>query len=372
MCRNLLILLLATIISFLLAETTTRIFLAKRIVLYPRYHTDATYGEFRIRRLRPNAKFWHTSVDGSWEFKTNAQGFRDVHDYTYAKPPGTIRVIVLGDSQTLGFEVRQGRTYSEVIENYLNRHDMKVEVLNTGVSGFSTAEELIFLENEGIRYNPDVLVLGFYANDLEDNVKADLFRLEDGHLILNGREHLPGVTILNVHNNFRLLRWLSENSYFYSALMNAIWNTAKQRLYTSKRTELVTEYAIALNKNSDYQIQLQARLIERMYTFCRNRKIELVILDIPQLQGKYINSSVPSTLEPVFVRNSDVFISSETLLGTYPDATDVFVPNGQQHISEFTHLMLGLAVSKAIQLRRVTRSRSGNDQALLLSHHDTH
>ena len=54
---------------------------------------------------------------------------------------------------------------------------MRAEAINAGVSGFGTAEALAFLENEG-HYRPDVVVLGFYANDFEDNLKAGLFALD--------------------------------------------------------------------------------------------------------------------------------------------------------------------------------------------------
>ena len=113
------------------------------------------------------------------QFTTNAQGFRDNHEFTYEKPEGTIRVIALGDFHTQRFEVRQDRTYSAVLERHLNGHGVTAEVMNMGVSGFSTAEELVLLQNEAIRSDPDVVVLGFYANDLEDNIKAGLFSLEE-------------------------------------------------------------------------------------------------------------------------------------------------------------------------------------------------
>ena len=141
-------------------------------VLYPRYHTDYRYGPYTIRGIRPNSQFWHTSVDGPWKFVTNNRGFRDTRNFGYAKPAGALRVLVLGDSQTQGYEARQEATYSAALERYLARKGILAQVLNAGVSGFSTAEELVFLENEGYRYQPDVVVLGFYANDFEDNLRA--------------------------------------------------------------------------------------------------------------------------------------------------------------------------------------------------------
>ena len=57
------------------------------IFLAPRFHTEAAYGDFVLRRMRPNSVFWHTSRDGSWKFVTNFQGFRDTEDYD--RPPST-------------------------------------------------------------------------------------------------------------------------------------------------------------------------------------------------------------------------------------------------------------------------------------------
>ena len=160
-------------------------------ILFPRYHTDASYGEFVLRRMRPNSEFWHTTRDGSWRFVTNAQGFRDFEDYKYGETAGVLRVLSLGDSHTQGFEVRQERTFSEVIERYLRGEGVNAQVLNTGIAGFSTAEELAFLENEGIRYDPDVVVLGFFANDFEDNIKSGLFSIESGALVLPSAASSP-------------------------------------------------------------------------------------------------------------------------------------------------------------------------------------
>src|SRR5438874_1371459 len=103
-------------------------------------------------------------------------------------PTGTLRVLSLGDSHTQGYEVRQEATFSAVLERYLRSHGVRAEVLNAGVSGYSTAEELAFLENEGYRYQPDVVVVAFYANDFEDNLKADLFGLDKGRLVEHKHE----------------------------------------------------------------------------------------------------------------------------------------------------------------------------------------
>ncbi len=158
----------ATLVMLLVAEFSVRLLMGDQINMLPRYHTDAHYGEFTLRKLRPNSDFWHKTIDGSWRFVTNNRGFRSYHDYEYEKPVGQIRVLSLGDSHTQGYEVRQDHTFSAIVERYLQREGSDTEVLNTGISGFSTAEELIFLENEGIKYseeNPYLVDIDIIDND---------------------------------------------------------------------------------------------------------------------------------------------------------------------------------------------------------------
>ena len=99
--------------------------------------------------------------------KTNNLGLRRDTDTTTAKPPGTLRVLVLGDSQTEGI-VENRFTYPSILEESLQTHAAgKVEVLNAGVSGYSPLLELLWLQEWGARLHPDVVVLAIYTgNDL--------------------------------------------------------------------------------------------------------------------------------------------------------------------------------------------------------------
>ncbi|MGL6282730.1 MAG: SGNH/GDSL hydrolase family protein, partial [Microcoleaceae cyanobacterium] len=91
------------------------------------------------------------------------------------KPADTIRIAVLGDSFTSAVQVNLEKTYAEVIEKELNNKcaylaDKKIEVINFGVNGYGTAQQLFTLQQEVWDYDPDVVVLGFYiGNDLMNN-----------------------------------------------------------------------------------------------------------------------------------------------------------------------------------------------------------
>lgn len=333
-----------------LSEVVVRALFAEQTVLFPRYHTDVTYGEHTIRRIRPNSQFYHRSVDGRWRFTTNSQGFRNYVDFEYDKAPGVFRVVSLGDSHTQGYEVRQDFTFSAVMERYLRRAGFNAEVLNTGVSGFGTAEQLVLLEQEMVKYRPDVVVLGFFANDLEDNLKSGLFELDaEGNLVEASFRHVPGVRIQNLIYSVPGVRWLSENSYFYSMLFNTTWEFFKVKLARDS-AEAVTEFAVPQTESvGEYDIALTSALLRRLHEVCVDQDILLIVLDIPMMAGHQgIATSFPDVLGAEMHESSDVFIESTGLLGEFAGVAEMHVPNGHNHISEFSHLLLGMAAGKAI------------------------
>jgi hypothetical protein len=349
-----LLLLFSLCLCLLIAEGGIRMFYGKSIVLFPRFHTEAQYGKFTIRRLRPNTTFWHRSADGSWKFTINSKGFRAEQEYTYEKPVGVTRILSLGDSHTQGFECRQDKTFSSVIQQFLAKRGLKVEVINAGVSGFGTAEELVFLENEGIRYSPDVAVLGLYANDFDDNIKSGLFLLNNKRLVTSNYRHTPGTQILDFINAIPPLRWLSQFSYFYSLLFNCVWDWQKEILLDDKTQQLYAEFVVQ-QKDDDpiivkYKQELLESLVKRMYQFCRNNHIYFVILDIPQLgELSGYKSSIPEELLSSLRDNCDTLIHCRDALTDDKSLDDVFVPHGHRHISETTHMRLGVETAERIE-----------------------
>jgi len=344
---NATLMVLAFVAAFTICEVLTRLLYKNESKLFPRYHTDYQYGRYTIRGIRPNSKYWMTSIDGSWKFVTNNKGFRNTNEFTYAKPANTIRVLSLGDSHTQGYEVRQDFTFSAVLERFLNHHSVKAEVINSGVSGFSTAEELVLLENEGIKYNPDVVVLGFFANDYVDNLKAGLFDLDShNNLIEEKYQHIPGVLIQNVIYSIPAVQWLSENSYFYSLLFNNIWIYFKTKISQDAQAE----YAVSTGATtSGYPVALTAALIERMRRFCEKRGIRLIVIDIPSLseQYHYKSSMTQELLERLRTAHVE-YISSQLLLQKFDGVAELHAPHGDHHISEFTHTLIGTEIGQRL------------------------
>ena len=344
---NLLLVAVTFAVMFAVGEGVVRMAFKRDTVLFPRYHTDYRYGDYTLRGIRPSSEFWHTSVDGSWRFVTNNRGLRDTRNFAYEKPAGTVRVLSLGDSHTQGYEVRQEATFSAVLERYLEAHSVKAQVLNAGVSGFSTAEELAYLVNEGYKYKPDAVVVGFYANDFEDNLKAGLFALDErGRVTEKARSHLPGVKAQNFIYAVPGVRWLSENSYFYSIAFNGVWAFFKARLEKQARFESAVGSAA---DSSKYEVDLAVALLERMGRFCKERDIRLIVVDIPAMPARYrIEPSIPEAMRNRLTSAGIEVIDSRELLGGLDGAAEFHVPHGHNHISELTHALIGAKLGERI------------------------
>lgn len=99
-------------------------------------------------------------------FQVNSLGLRDDLDLTREKPADTRRVLVVGDSFVLGYTVEREDHFVDLVEHALQAGGSKVQVLNGGTEGYSTDQELLWLRNEGLTFDPDVVVLCFYQNDV--------------------------------------------------------------------------------------------------------------------------------------------------------------------------------------------------------------
>lgn len=105
----------------------------------------------------------------------NEHRFHD-RERSYDKPENTIRIVVLGNSWTEALQVPVEKNYCSVLEKELTaRHcfgERRVEVLNFGVAGYSTAQELLTLRQEVWKYHPDLVLVALYpARDIANNVR---------------------------------------------------------------------------------------------------------------------------------------------------------------------------------------------------------
>lgn len=131
------------------------------------YLADSTLGW----RHRPGAVDWWEGV----QVRINGKGLRGP-ELPYDKPDSATRLLYLGDSVTFGDKLPDDSlTYPYRVEAALHHRVARpVETINAGVSGYSPWQELAFLRDEGLRYDPDVVVVGFVLNDVTE--KFELLR----------------------------------------------------------------------------------------------------------------------------------------------------------------------------------------------------
>ena len=124
-------------------------------------------------KLKPGAS-GEWKGEGASFVRVNSEGLRD-REHTKAKPPNTLRVAVLGDSFTEAIHVPVEQTFWSKLERKLGNCEAvkgrkNVEVINFGVQGYGTAQELIMLRQKVWDYNPDIVVLAFFiGNDVINN-----------------------------------------------------------------------------------------------------------------------------------------------------------------------------------------------------------
>ena len=214
-------------VSLLLAEGALH--LAR--VQYPAFYTvDAERGY----GLRAGAEGRWTR-EGKGQVRVNSAGFRGP-EVSLAPPANGLRVAVLGDSFTEALQVDEQATWVHQLQRRLNAdalcplrtsHPAGAQLLNFGVGGYGTGQELLTWRHQASRYEPDLVILAIYpGNDITDNepeprTDRPVFRLgRDGQLSIdrNFREQLatrwrlspPGQLVESAFNHSRLLQLLNE------------------------------------------------------------------------------------------------------------------------------------------------------------------
>lgn len=152
------------------------------------------------------------------EFATNSLGLRGDDVGPKTRP----RILALGDSFTWGWGVRQGEDWVHVLGTELTErgNGKAVEALNGGVNGYGTESELAMLRRIGDQVQPDLILVGFFANDYTDNLigARNTYTVRNGYLFDEFSHRY-------LQENF-----LARESHLYR-MWQVAWETARVRYF---------------------------------------------------------------------------------------------------------------------------------------------
>ena len=199
------------------------------------------------------------------------------------------RVLFLGDSVVDAFDIG---LLKERLKIYYPH--TKIEIINAGVSGYTTKQELDFLKQYGMGINPDLVILGFVLNDLFDylhrpNVKGEL----------RGWHPYTERTWFAEDCFFGRIFYHSYFAHYIVKRINLAWQELKRRLGRhTYEFEIRTDFHAAWK---DFMWKGEERLLTNMKNLLKTNNITLVIVCFPmkdQIDEENIKEDKPFVLKP--------------------------------------------------------------------------
>lgn len=226
-----------------------------------------------LPQLRGVLALGHPNTRGVYKgvlHQTNSAGFRG-REYGVAKPPGTFRIAVLGDSVTMGSGVDAKQTYSAMLERTLNatRDDYDYEVLNFGVAGLNLNVIVTErLQKIAVSFRPDLLIYGFTVNDIE----GPHYRRFERTYTMADEERGGSLLLGLVRQRWRYTRelmWPAPGSYVYELDENYFRNAAAWQFFLADLGRLA-EVASELGVCTQVLIHTKLYALGSLHPFTRH------------------------------------------------------------------------------------------------------
>lgn len=223
-------------------------------------------------KLRPDCE----DVWGGVRVNINGKGLRGP-ELDYTKPDNSIRLLYLGDSITFGYKLRTYKqTFPYLVESILeNRLSGKLETINAGIGGYSPWQEYIYLADEGIKYNPDIVIVSFALNDVGETFnhgkKDELTKSHQLSKTLFSNSILG--RLRNASVTMHILRNLRDKIIFGDD--NRWWR---------ERDELGEVEYLILHPNRPFVKRIWKRTLKylgNIFDFCHDRNIPVILVVFP-------------------------------------------------------------------------------------------
>ena len=220
--------------------------------------------------------------------RINKNGLRD-REHSYKRQGDIKRILVLGDSFAWGYGVEESERFSQQLEESLS-----VEVINAGVSGYSTDQELLWYRNEGIKYETDLVILVVAGNDVGDNDRQLVstiyykpkFVIEDGQLVPTG------YPVPETSPQGRFIYSLSQRSALAYFLIQRYFDLRSLYTESGDNSDHANSPVSGISTRSE-PFKLTVALIDEMRNIAGLRKSEFMIV----ATNRWWNSSASETYQ---------------------------------------------------------------------------
>lgn len=281
--------------------------------------------------------------DRQYEFEyirvaINSQGLRD-DPVSLEKPRGAYRILGLGDSVTFGWQVGQEETYLGQLESMLNASDptRRYEVINAGMPGYNLGNELAYFKEYGVRYQPDLVIVGFCALNDADGTRA--VYVEDGNIA-----YVPLDSSFAPTDSggviARVKGFLRRKSHLYH-LVTQQYGMLRDRWSESSRTSsTVYHWPFPLEKEDELWERIRSQILE-MQDVAEEHGAGLLLVVFP-VASQVISEDAPSVPQEVladFAQRTGVPIV-DPLLAFKEHGPALVFADGFSHPSAFGHQLV--------------------------------
>jgi lysophospholipase L1-like esterase len=322
---SIILFLIVIVSTIVLGEIIIRIFAPQPIV--PRFVESAPWG---IRKVIANVDAIHQTDEYSYRYRTNSQGFRGTKEYSINPEDGVYRIVVQGDSVTLGHGVKDNETFSAVLEDMLRKKGINAEVINMGVSGFGTAEELIQFDNVAKQYNPNLVILAYFQNDDKNNHVSKLYEVKDAKLEQNLENFQPGIYLRDRISAIPFYNFLSQNShlltFFRNYFSSYIWRQLKEQIPENVKSKKSNEKASLLTQ----------LLLNKYIEDITKSGTNLILLDIvnKRFQTYFPKNLIVNEHTKIVETSSEFMKAKENGIKLYYDVDSHPIAAGHQFIAK--------------------------------------
>jgi len=235
---------------------------------------------------------------------TNSAGMRD-REHSLLKLPGVYRILVLGDSFMEANQVELKDAFVTVLEQRLkDASGRPVEVINAGVSGWGTDDELTYLMREGLKYRPDlVLVAMTLHNDVSDNLVEEYHEFKNGWIEQRPVTLVPWASYLML----KVKGWMASHSHLYQVALRAV----RTNWVSNEARSLESHVGSLLRSVPDDRIrtgwEMTRQLLQKMKQTAGSAEAGVAVVLLP-LRVQVYQEWLPDFLESNGLTNSDVDI----------------------------------------------------------------